>query len=50
MIQPPAQASSGRGPRVAWSSPFTREPAGAGASRFLRIEAGPESARLSGSF
>jgi hypothetical protein len=45
---PPAQAS--RGPRVAWSSPFTRAPAAPGAARFLRIEAGPESARLSGSF
>jgi hypothetical protein len=45
---PPPQAS--RGPRVAWSSPFARAPAAPGAGRFLRIEAGPESARLSGSF
>jgi hypothetical protein len=44
---PPAQAKAG--PRVAWSTPFSREP-DPGASRFLRIEAGPESARVSGSF
>ena len=45
---PPAQASRGGMPRVAWSSPFTPQPAGA--ARFVRIEAGPESARLSGAF
>jgi hypothetical protein len=45
---PPAQASGPKA-KVAWTSPFSRGPA-PGASRYLRIEAGPESARLSGSF
>jgi hypothetical protein len=48
---PPSQASRAggpRAPRVSWSSPFAPQPAGA--ARFLRIEAGPESARLSGAF
>jgi hypothetical protein len=45
---PPAQASRGGAPRVAWSSPLASQPAGA--ARFLRLEAGPESARLSGAF